>query len=68
MMTNHVDKDCPTCLGTGEAFLDEKMIDGEWWAHFEECHCVSYSYDEESAKELIRRALARSSSCLSPGT
>jgi hypothetical protein len=68
MMTRHVDKDCLTCLGTGEAFLDEKMIDGEWWAHFEKCHCVSYFYDEESVKELIRRALARSSSRLSPGT
>ena len=58
MTTRHVDKDCPTCVGIGEACLNEKMIDGEWWCLFGECHCVTNTHDE-SSKELISRVLEK---------
>jgi hypothetical protein len=55
-MTRHFDKDCPACGGTGEACLNEKMMDGEWWCLFGECHCVPNNHDETS-KELIHRVV-----------
>lgn len=38
--TGEADPNCSTCHGTGYFISDEKMIDGEYWCAWMDCHCI----------------------------
>lgn len=54
----YIEAHCSTCRGTGYA-SEGKVINGEWWESFHDCHCVTYRIDPET-KALIEAALRHS--------
>jgi hypothetical protein len=47
----YTDKHCSSCRGTGH-ISEGKMIDGEWWESFHQCHCVEINIDPETQARI----------------
>lgn len=52
------DPDCSICKGTG-TILEDKLINGEWWCSFIDCHCLFQNTKPLSphVRRIINRAL-----------